>query len=240
MKTAQILIVGDEILSGRTSDTNSGYLAKALGTRGVRVTQIAVVPDNEILIAQWLHQHHGLSDYVFVCGGIGGTPDDVTRSAVARACEVPLTRHPQAEKTLLEYYKERVNESRMTMADLPKGCTLIENTVTKAPGFKLENIYVFAGIPKILHAMWESIKHEFEGKPLFEAEIKLKVGEGEVAHFMTQLNKEFPLLELGSYPTLEPERGFKTQLVFRSLEEKIVQSAIGRFRELCGAQDFFA
>jgi hypothetical protein len=88
--------------------------------------------------------------------------------------------------------------------------------------------------------MWESIKHEFEGKPLFEAEIKLKVGEGEVAHFMTQLNKEFPLLELGSYPTLEPERGFKTQLVFRSLEEKIVQSAIGRFRELCGAQDFFA
>src|ERR1700722_13455437 len=127
MKTAQILIIGDEILSGRTNDTNSHFLARALFVRGVRVSSIEVIADNEVLISQWISQNHGLSDYLFVCGGIGGTPDDVTRSAVARACGVKLRRHPEAERILLKYYEKRVNEDRMSMADLPEGCVLIEN-----------------------------------------------------------------------------------------------------------------
>jgi len=240
MKTAQIFIVGDEILSGRTTDTNSPFLAKVLAVRGVRVMGIGVIPDNEIIIAQWIREKHGLSDFLFVCGGIGGTPDDVTRSAVARACDVSLIRHPEAEERLLKYYGEKKNEERMSMADLPDGCTLIDNPVSQAPGFKIKNIYVFAGIPKVLHAMWANVEKSIQGTPLFEKEINLKVGEGEIARHMKQLNREFPLLELGSYPTFETHLGYKTQLVFKSTNEEIVRLAFDRFKELCGDLDAFA
>src|ERR1700722_2212252 len=107
MKTAQILIIGDEILSGRTIDTNSNYLAKGLAVRGVRVSRIVVLPDNLVLISQWIKNHHGSSDFVFVCGGIGGTPDDVTREAVARSLGVKLKRNSEAEKLLRDFYTER-------------------------------------------------------------------------------------------------------------------------------------
>src|ERR1700678_3979417 len=109
MKTAQILIIGDEILSGRTADTNSHYLAKALFVRGVRVQKIEIIADNIVLIAQWVQKNYGLKDFTFICGGIGGTPDDVTRFAVATGLGLKLTRHKEAEKTLLDYYKDRVN-----------------------------------------------------------------------------------------------------------------------------------
>jgi molybdenum cofactor synthesis domain-containing protein len=233
MKTAKILIIGDEILSGRTQDTNSNYLAKALSIRGIRVLKIEVIPDDLILISQWVHQNHGLADYIFICGGIGGTPDDVTRSAVARGVGVELQRNPTAEKLLKEYYKERANEDRMSMSDLPEGCELITNNVTKAPGFKIKNIYVFAGIPQILHDMFENIKNELEGEPLFEEELNLKVGEGDIAKFMKQINKEFPLVELGSYPSLSSDKkGYKTQLVFRAPDSKLVSLAVKRFQAL--------
>jgi molybdenum cofactor synthesis domain-containing protein len=234
MKTAQILIIGNEILSGRTQDTNSNYLAKALFVRGVRVQKIEVIPDDTAIIAQWIKTKSQLSDFVFVCGGIGGTPDDVTRLAVAQGVGVELVRHPVAEKILTDHYGDRINADRMNMADLPKGCELIENTVTKAPGFKVKNIYVFAGIPKILHAMFESVEKDFQGTPFIESELNLKVGEGDIAKFMVVLNKEFPTLELGSYPTLDAEKGYKTQLVFRAIDKNVVESAIKRFKTLAG------
>jgi len=234
MKTAQILIIGDEILSGRTVDTNSHFLARSLFVRGVRVLRIEVLPDQINFISQWVHQNHGLCDFTFICGGIGGTPDDITRQAVARGLGVPLIRHPVAEKILTNYYQERSNADRMSMADLPEGCELILNPVTQAPGFKIRNIYVFAGIPKILYAMFENVKNDFAGEPLFEEELNILVGEGDVAIHMKQINKEFPLLELGSYPTLENDRGYKTQLVFRSQNKILVASALKRFKELAG------
>src|SRR4051812_44080119 len=124
MKTAQILIIGDEILSGRTVDTNSHFLAKALAERGVKVLRIDVIGDQLNAVSSWIHERHGLSDWVFVCGGIGGTPDDVTREAVARGVRSRLVRSPEADKLLREYYGDRANEDRMSMADLPEGCTL--------------------------------------------------------------------------------------------------------------------
>ncbi len=232
MKTAQILIVGDEILSGRTTDSNSNYLARALFVRGVRVQRIEVIPDNLILIGQWIQNCHGLTDFTFVAGGIGGTPDDMTREGVARGLGVELKRHKEAAAILLKYYGEKINSDRLGMADLPMGCQLIENNVTHAPGFKIKNIYVFAGIPKILHAMFEKIQNEITGDPLFEEELKLKVGEGDIAQFMRIINMEFPLLELGSYPTLDPDKGYKTQLVFRATSQKVVRDALARFKEL--------
>lgn len=233
MKTAQILIIGDEILSGRTADTNSHFLTKSLSRLGIRVETIVVIPDNVVFISQWVNKHHGFSDYLFICGGIGGTPDDVTRLAVARSLGVPLVLHKVAAEILLTYYKDRANPDRMSMAELPLGCELIENSVTKAPGFKIKNIYVFAGIPIILYAMFESIKKDFEGgTPLFEMEINLSVGEGEIAQFMKQINKEYPQLELGSYPNLEEKKGYRTQLVFRSKIQDVVSQALARFKEL--------
>jgi molybdenum cofactor synthesis domain-containing protein len=232
MKTAQILIVGNEILSGRTADTNSHYLARALFVRGVRVQSIEVLPDQISRISQWVRERSALSDFCFICGGIGGTPDDVTRLAVARGMGVKLERHAVAEKILNTYYGDRINADRMSMGDLPSGCELIENSVTHAPGFKIKNVYVFAGIPKILYAMFESVQNDFLGTPFFEEEMNLTVGEGEIAQFMRLLEKEFPLLELGSYPTLDPSKGYKTQLVFRSTDKGLVVSAIARFKDL--------
>lgn len=232
MKTAQILIIGDEILTGRTADSNSNYLARALFVRGLRVQKIEVIPDNLILISQWIQNYHGLTDFTFVAGGIGGTPDDMTRLGIAKGLGIELKRNKVAEEILLKFYGDRMNSDRMSMADLPEGCELIENDVTQAPGFKIKNIYVFAGIPNILHSMFEKIKNEIIGEPLFEEEIKLKVGEGDIAKFMKILNEEFPLLELGSYPTLDPARGYKTQLVFRGSSEILVRQALARFNEL--------
>ncbi len=237
MKTAQILIVGDEILSGRTADTNSHYLAKALYVRGIRVKNIQILPDNLILISQWVHHNHSLTDFTFICGGIGGTPDDLTREAVARGLEIPLERNADAEKILNAYYKETTNADRMSMADLPRGCELIENPVTKAPGFKIKNIYVFAGIPQIMKAMFEKIQHQIEGTPLSEKVLNINVGEGEIAQFMKVVNKEFPLLELGSYPNLETDRGYRTQLVFKAADKETVENALERFKSLSGLKD---
>lgn len=239
MKTAQILIVGDEILSGRTADTNSHFLARELFARGVRVTRIEVVPDSEILISQWIEKNHALADFLFVCGGIGGTPDDMTRPAVARACGVQLSRNNEAEKILLKYYGDRANPDRMSMADLPEGCVLIPNPVTHAPGFQMKNISVFAGVPGIMKAMWEQIQDQFQGEKIFEEELNLKVGEGEIARHMKLINREFPKLELGSYPTIDPSRPYKTQLVFKSTEESVVSAAVLRFKKLCEGLDAF-
>jgi molybdopterin-biosynthesis enzyme MoeA-like protein len=234
MKTAQILIIGDEILSGRTQDSNSNYLASALFKRGIRVKNIDVISDNFILISQWVHQKHALSDYTFICGGIGGTPDDVTRPAVAAGVGVGLERNVTAEKLLSEYYKEKINPDRMSMADLPQGCTLIDNPMTLAPGFKIKNIYVMAGVPMIMKVMFKSIENELNGSPLFEAVLNLAVGEGEIAKHMKTLNKKYPLLELGSYPNMEDAtKGYRTQMVFRAIDKNTVDSAMVDFKTLC-------
>jgi molybdopterin-biosynthesis enzyme MoeA-like protein len=208
-------------------------LARALFVRGVRVLKIEVVPDNLVLISQWIRDRHDQSDFVFVCGGIGGTPDDVTRQAVALGLGVALERNKKADAILKKYYGDRLNESRLAMADLPAGAELIDNPVTHAPGIKIKNVYVFAGVPKILHAMFEAVQKDFVGKPILEEELNLKVGEGEITVFMKELNKEFPLLELGSYPTLDPAKGYKTQLVFKSTDRDLIAQAVKRFREMC-------
>ena len=157
--------------------------------------------------------------------------------AVARGLSVSITRNPEAERLLRGYYKDRINLDRLSMADLPDGSSLIDNPVTMAPGFKIANIYVFAGIPSIMHAMFENIKNELHGIPQFEKEMNLKVGEGEVARFMKIINREFPLVELGSYPTLEVSRGYKTQLVFKAPSQEMLVNAVTRFCTLLGISE---
>ncbi|MCC6276469.1 MAG: competence/damage-inducible protein A [Oligoflexia bacterium] len=237
MKTAQILIIGDEILSGRTQDTNSLFLARALYARGIRVLATQVLPDQINVVSQWIRRHYALADYLFICGGIGGTPDDITRAAVARALDVPLTRNVAAEKLLRSYYKDKINDDRLQMADLPEGCDLIQNNITLAPGLRIKNIFVFAGIPRIMHSMFESIEGLLLGStPMHERELRLQVGEGEIAAHMRTLLKEFPDLELGSYPRVDPSQDYRTQLIFKSLNAETVERAQMRFEVLIGAR----
>lgn len=244
MKTAQILIVGNEILSGRTLDTNTQFLARALNVRGVRVTRGFCIPDDIQVIRETVRANHGKSDYFFVCGGIGGTPDDVTREAVALACDTELELNPVAEKLLRDFYKDRINDERLAMAFLPKGASLINNPHTKAPGFKIKNIYVFAGIPKLVEAMFSEVAQDFQGSPLFEKEELFHRGEGDLGKIMKQIVKDFPDVELGSYPQVNCEdfalpmeqRKPKTLLILKGQRQARVEEAFETFMKLVHAQ----
>jgi molybdopterin-biosynthesis enzyme MoeA-like protein len=146
---------------------------------------------------------------------------------------VEMLRSPQAEALIRDFYKDKVNNERLRMADLPRGCELVSNSVTMAPGLKIDNIYVFAGIPRIMHAMFEAIEGELVGGRLMhERDIKLQVGEGEIAAHMRALLKEFPSLELGSYPRVNPDQDYRTHLIFKSLDEDVVEKAFSKFKIL--------
>ena len=241
MKTAQVLIVGNEILSGRTQDTNTQFLAKALSLRAVRLTGVRIVSDDIVQIVKAIRTMRKLADFLFVCGGIGGTPDDKTREATAQAFDVPLVRNPQAESILKTYYGDRANEARLRMADLPQGCELINNPITRAPGIKIKNTYVFAGIPKLVEAMFASVQRDFAGgNPLFEREAFFDFGEGDLTPFMEIIDKKYPTVELGSYPQIDisqfslpfERRRFRTQIVIRGQDAGDVEKAFEEFLAL--------
>src|SRR5918996_1957176 len=152
--TACLIIIGNEILSGRTVDANLPYIANALGSIGVRLAEARIVPDIEAEIAGAVNTCRRKHTYVFTTGGIGPTHDDITAQSVARAFGRPFGRNTEAERRLLDYYPpERVNEERMSMADMPDGVDLIDNPVSVAPGFRIGNVYVLPGVPKIMQAM---------------------------------------------------------------------------------------
>lgn len=162
--SACLIIIGNEILSGRTVDANLPHLAKVLGEAGIRLAEARVVPDDEGEIIDAVNTCSTKHDYVFTTGGIGPTHDDITSACVAKAFGRPFGRHPEAEALLLAYYPpEKVNEARMSMADMPEGVKLIDNPVSTAPGFRIENVFVLAGVPKIMQAMLDGIIPTLEG-----------------------------------------------------------------------------
>ena len=162
--TASLIIIGNEILSGRTTDANLPYLAKALGEIGIRLTEARVVSDDEVEIVGAVNACRSKYDYVFTTGGIGPTHDDITAACVAKAFGRSYGRNTEAEARLLAYYPpEKVNDARMSMADMPDGVTLIDNPVSIAPGFRIENVFVMAGVPKIMQAMLDNILPTLQG-----------------------------------------------------------------------------
>ncbi|MGH6914997.1 MAG: competence/damage-inducible protein A, partial [Geminicoccales bacterium] len=162
--TACLIIIGNEILSGRTVDANLPYVATALGSIGIRLAEARVVPDIEAEIADAVNACRGKHTYVFTTGGIGPTHDDITAASIAKAFGLPFGRNAEAERRLLAYYPpERVNPARMKMADAPEGAELIDNPVSVAPGFRVENVYVLPGVPKIMQAMLDSLLPKLEG-----------------------------------------------------------------------------
>lgn len=217
--TACLIIIGNEILSGRTQDKNLSHLALTLNERGVQLREARVVPDIEDEIVAAVNACRAKYTYVFTTGGIGPTHDDITSASVAKAFGVTIHRHPEAERILRAHYTEdKVNEARLKMADVPLGAQLIDNPVSSAPGYRMENVFVFAGVPRIMQAMLDAVKYTLtQGAPVQTLSITCNLGEGEIADGLTRIQSIYPDVEIGSYPYFKQDV-LSTSLVMRSTD----------------------
>jgi molybdenum cofactor synthesis domain-containing protein len=217
--TAAVLVIGNEILSGRTQDVNLAYLGTQLNASGIRLMEARVLPDIEEAIVDALNEVRARYDYIFTTGGIGPTHDDITAACVAKAFEMPLIQNPDAVRILQSIYSaDQLNEARLRMASMPEGAELIDNPVSKAPGFRIGNVFVLAGVPVIAQAMFEGLRHQLVGgDPLRARSLTVFLPEGYVAKDLGALQDRYPDVEIGSYPFTREGR-FGTRLVLRTTD----------------------
>ncbi len=218
--TASILIIGNEILSGRTQDANLAYIAKGLNEVGVTLREARVIPDVEATIIATVNELRANYDYLFTTGGIGPTHDDITSECIAKAFGVKWVLHPEAHRHFLNFYQpSELNEARMRMATTPEGASLVYNPVSRAPGFRMGNVYVFAGIPRVMQGMFDGIKGELKGgKPMLSRTVATALPEGILAKGLGEIQNRFEDIEIGSYPVMR--RGsFGVNLVLRGRDE---------------------
>jgi molybdenum cofactor synthesis domain-containing protein len=201
-RRACVLIIGNEILSGRTQDTNLPFLGRRFAALGVLLAEARVLPDEAHAIVEALNDCRRRYDYVFTTGGIGPTHDDITSAAVARAFNVDLVRDAEAVRRLSEYYgDEELNAARLKMADIPRGATLIDNPISAAPGFQMDNVFVLAGIPEVMQVMFESIVPRLaRGQPIVSLTVTTNLREGRIADRLKALQERYPGVSIGSYP----------------------------------------
>ena len=199
---AAILIIGNEILSGRTQDTNTSTLAIWLNSIGVKVNEVRVIPDNEKIIIDTLNLLRRTYDYVFTTGGIGPTHDDITAESVSKAFNRKYQIHKEAFKLLEAYYKPgEFNEGRQKMVWMPEGAELILNPTSGAPGFKVDNVFCLPGVPSILKSMLGGLKNKIiGGEPILSHTISLRTVESEIANSLTKVQQQNKDVEIGSYP----------------------------------------
>lgn len=206
MRTAAILIVGDEILSGEIRDENGPYLIQRLAEAGVRVQRMAVCPDREEEIVAELRRLRALADAVVVSGGIGPTHDDVTRPAMARALGLPLLSLPEAEEKIRGFYGRDTTAAELEMALLPQGARLVRGQKTGGFGFQVAGLYGFPGVPFLLRDLTEAILPDFRGLPLTRVEMLTDLREGEIAVGLTEAQRAAPEVAIGSYPVFADGR----------------------------------
>jgi len=209
--TACILIIGNEVLSGRTRDANIQFLATELGQLGIPVREVRVIPDDPLTIIGTVNETRRKFTHVFTTGGIGPTHDDITSECIARAFSVPWEPHPVAWKRMADFYAAQnppsiFNEARQRMATMPRGCVLIENEATIAPGFSMENVHVMAGVPRIMQAMFRALSPKLErGEAIVSATVHADgVFEGGIAAALAGVQLAHPNLDIGSYPYFRP------------------------------------
>lgn len=204
--TAAILIIGNEIISGSTQDVNVAHIAKRLSDRGIKLCEVRFVRDEEDMIAEALNAVRKRYTYVFTTGGIGPTHDDITAESVAKAFGVPCPINEEARSHMAQKYAERgveMNEGRLRMARIPKGGELIHCTATIAPGFKIGNVFVLAGVPSIMQSQFETVENELKsGPPMLSRTVKCVQKEGDIAMELEAIQKKYPDLDIGSYPYL--------------------------------------
>jgi molybdenum cofactor synthesis domain-containing protein len=225
--TAAILVIGDEILSGRTKDKNIGYIAEYLTSVGIDLSEVRVVPDVEEEIVAALNALRRRYTYVFTTGGIGPTHDDITADAVAKAFGVPIGYDPRAVALMRERFAEHeLNEARMRMTRIPQGADLVANRVSKAPGFWIGNVVVMAGVPNIMHAMLDEVGPKLKtGIKMLSESIRADLKEGDIGTELGEVAKAHPDVTIGSYPFFDEARGPNTNIVIRSRDLEKIASA---------------
>jgi molybdenum cofactor synthesis domain-containing protein len=224
--TAAVLVIGDEILSGRTQDVNLAYIAKVLGALGIDMREGRVVPDVEDEIVAAVNTLRRRYTYVFTTGGIGPTHDDITADAIAKAFGVGIDYHPEALEMLgARYQPGEFNEMRKRMARIPFGASLIKNSASTAPGFQLENVFVMAGVPMVMRAMMEDVAPRLErGAVVVTATVSARIAEGRIAGPLAKIQADCKSVVIGSYPFYTPE-GYGVQLVVRGRDAASVEAA---------------
>ncbi len=226
--TAAVLLIGNEVLSGRTKDKNLGFIADYLSALGIDLMEARVVADDEADIVAAVNALRARYTYVFSTGGIGPTHDDITADCMAKAFGVGISHHREAVAILTAYFAEmgrEANEARMRMARIPEGATLILNRVSRAPGFRIGNVFVMAGVPKIMQAMMESLSVQLvKGEPVQSITIEFQGGEGDVAKPLGEIQSNFANVTIGSYP-FESAQGYATNLVLRSRDQYALAKA---------------
>ncbi len=222
-KTAAIAIIGNEILSGRTNDSNLKFLATQLNLSGIQVIEARVISDNELNIVETVNYFRSRVDYVFTTGGIGPTHDDITSLSISKAFGVEHVRHPEAESILRDYYKNTdLTTARLKMAEMPVGAELLLNPVSMAPGFKIENVYVLPGVPRILRAMFNLFSSTLVGGiPLLSRSGITYLGEGRIGDKLGEVQKRFPDVQIGSYPFYKDGESGTCILARHNQEEKL-------------------
>jgi len=231
--TAAVLVIGNEILSGRTQDVNLIFLARRLNDLGVRLREARVVTDDEAAIVAALNECRVAYDYVFTTGGIGPTHDDITTASVACAFGVEVIRHPEAVALLqARYASTDLNDARLKMAETPAGALLIENPVSAAPGYQVDNVFVLAGVPSIMRAMFESLAPRLRGgDPLLSRCLKTYLTEGTLASGLGGIQARFPAVSIGSYPFFREGR-YGVSLVLRATDPDLLARAAEATRDL--------
>ena len=186
-KTAGIILIGNEILSGKIADANAAYLCRELRALGVDVRRITVIPDEVQLIAEMVAEFSRDFDVVFTSGGVGPTHDDVTIEGVARAMAVPVIRHPTLVELLERYYRGKVTEAALRMAEIPEGAELVGGETVRFPTVLMHNVYVLPGVPEIFRAKFEALRERFRDEPIHLRNVFVSIGEGTLADFLARL-----------------------------------------------------
>lgn len=227
-KTAGIVIIGNEVLSGKTRDTNSHFFCTELRQLGVEVQKISTIQDDIEIIGKEVAAFSDRFDYVFTSGGVGPTHDDVTIEGVARGLSLKVVRHPDIERRMRQRLGDQVNEARLRMANVPEGATLLATEAPFAAIVKIRNIYIFPGIPKILEERFHAIKESFRDAPYYLKNVYVRYGEGVIASILNELLTKFPNLMLGSYPVLDlPD--YKVKVTLESKDFSYLEQALQSF-----------
>jgi len=224
--TAALVVIGDEILSGRTQDKNVAQVATWLNEQGIRLAEVRIVPDDKRRIAGTVNELRAAHDYLFTTGGIGPTHDDITVDAIAEAFNVAVVIHPDARAILEDYYRDRpggLNEARLRMARVPEGAELIPNPTSGAPGVKIGNVYMMAGVPHIASSMLEALTGKLEGgRPIVSVTVGARAAESEVADLLRETEESHPGVAIGSYPFFKDGK-YGANFVIRSEDGELAR-----------------
>lgn len=234
-KTAAVIVIGNEILSGKVQDVNSPYLCQELRKLGVDVRRVSVIADDPDAIGREVSQCSETYGYVLTAGGVGPTHDDLTILGIARGFGQPVRRDPDLEKILQNYYKDTLNEAQLKLCEVPQGATLLNREGLSFPVIRFRNVYIFPGIPAILRKKFETIKEQFREDPFFLRMLFLSAQEDRIAHYLITVLRFYPSLELGSYPEID-RMDYQVKVTMESKDKAYLDAAYQYLLTLLPAQ----